>query len=83
MDKADQKRYDRLYERWQKSETARKKINKPHDVAIAGYDYTVADDGAKWNKVTALGKRNAAAYQKAEADRKAWEDFMRGLLRGK
>ena len=66
----DKKQIDKFMKNWKKSDAAWKKAAKKSQEAASGYHWTVADDGAKWNKAIALRDRESAAFEKAEAAEK-------------
>ena len=75
----DKKQIDKFMKNWKKSDAAWKKAAKKSQEAASGYHWTVADDGAKWNKAIALRDRESAAFEKAEAARKALIAVLRPL----
>jgi hypothetical protein len=67
----DKNKIDKFMKNWKKADIAWKKAAKKSQQAASGYHWTAADDGAKWNKAIALRDLEGAAFQKAEAARKA------------
>lgn len=73
----DQKKIDKLMTKLEKANVAWKKASKNYQAACQKYHWTTADDGAKWKKVLALRNRDTAAFEKADAARKALVAAMR------
>lgn len=75
--RSDQNPIQRLTKQWEKADGLWKEASKKSQEATAAYQWTVQDDGAKWNRVRVNRMREAIAFKKAEAARQRLVDFMR------
>jgi hypothetical protein len=83
MDKALQKRLDKLTKAWDTAHAMWKKAAKKASEAAHKYGWDQADDGWKWKQALFLQKRNATALEKAEAAREKLVEFTRRMLKKK